>query len=66
VGRGRCTVRSEKDGDGRCRGGVGGEKDAAVVYVCGPPGMTDEFVEGLVGEGGLGMERERVLFEKWW
>ncbi|KAK1833294.1 hypothetical protein QBC39DRAFT_303095 [Podospora conica] len=47
---------------------VGGDKGAAVVYVCGVPGMTDGFVEGLTGtgEGGLGMERERVLFEKWW
>ncbi|KAK0752186.1 hypothetical protein B0T18DRAFT_458585, partial [Schizothecium vesticola] len=45
---------------------IGGDKGAAVVYVCGVPQMTDEFVEGLTGDGGLGMERERVLFEKWW
>lgn len=42
------------------------DKKAAVVYVCGVPQMTDEFVEGLTGEGGFGMEKERVLFEKWW
>lgn len=45
---------------------VGEDKGAAVVYVCGVPRMTDEFVKGLTGEGGLGMEKERVLFEKWW
>lgn len=45
---------------------IGEDKGVAVVYVCGVPQMTDEFVEGLTGEGGLGMEKERVLFEKWW
>lgn len=37
----------------------------SVVYVCGPPAMTDEFVEqaqGILGEGGA----QRVFFEKWW
>ncbi|KAI0415405.1 hypothetical protein F5X98DRAFT_346899 [Xylaria grammica] len=41
----------------------------AVVYVCGVPTMTDEFVAKLAGregEGGLGMEPHRVLCEKWW
>ncbi|KAI0969854.1 hypothetical protein F4678DRAFT_157126 [Xylaria arbuscula] len=40
-----------------------------VVYVCGVPDMTDEFVAKLTGpqsEGGLGMEPHRVLCEKWW
>ncbi|KAA8633582.1 hypothetical protein SMACR_04045 [Sordaria macrospora] len=45
---------------------VGDDKDSAVVYVCGVPAMTDEMVERLVSKGGLGMERNRVLFEKWW
>lgn len=35
-----------------------------VCYLCGPPKMTDEFVEVL--RGLLGGEKERVLFEKWW
>lgn len=35
-----------------------------VCYLCGPPKMTDEFVEIL--RGLLGGEKERVLFEKWW
>ncbi|KAK0651715.1 hypothetical protein B0T16DRAFT_404511 [Cercophora newfieldiana] len=43
---------------------LGEEKRDAVVYVCGVPDMTDEFVKRLVDE--LGMERERVLYEKWW
>ncbi|KAI1420485.1 hypothetical protein F5Y12DRAFT_113388 [Xylaria sp. FL1777] len=41
----------------------------AVVYVCGVPTMTDEFVTKLTSrgaEGGLGMEPHRVLCEKWW
>ncbi|KAK3299385.1 uncharacterized protein B0H64DRAFT_472527 [Chaetomium fimeti] len=45
---------------------VGEEKEAAVVYVCGVPGMTDEFVEALVAQEGFGMDPRRVLFEKWW
>lgn len=45
---------------------LGGEKEAALVYVCGVPSMTDEFVDALVSPGGVGMERGRVLFEKWW
>lgn len=35
-----------------------------VCYLCGPPGMTDEFI-GVLREL-LGGETERVLFEKWW
>ncbi len=45
---------------------VGGDKEASVVYVCGVPSMTDEFVEALVSPEGFGMEKRRVLFEKWW
>ncbi|KAK6954186.1 hypothetical protein Daesc_004151 [Daldinia eschscholtzii] len=43
------------------------ERKAAVVYVCGVPTMTDEFVQKLTdSEAGLGMEPRRVLCEKWW
>jgi hypothetical protein len=45
---------------------VGKDKEAAVVYVCGVPTMTDEFVEALVSPEGFGMDRSRVLYEKWW
>jgi hypothetical protein len=45
---------------------VGEEKETTVVYVCGVPTMTDEFVEALVSPEGLGMEENRVMFEKWW
>jgi NAD(P)H-flavin reductase len=45
---------------------VGKEAEAALVYVCGVPGMTDQFVEALTTPGGLGMDKRRVLFEKWW
>ncbi|EGZ75290.1 hypothetical protein NEUTE2DRAFT_55956 [Neurospora tetrasperma FGSC 2509] len=45
---------------------VGDDRDSAVVYVCGVPTMTDEMVEKLVSNDGLGMKRNRILFEKWW
>lgn len=45
---------------------VGADKVAAVIYVCGPPAMTDQFVAYFTGKDGLGMVKERVLFEKWW
>lgn len=35
-----------------------------VVYVCGVPSMTDDFVSLL--RGAEGMEEKRVLCEKWW
>lgn len=35
-----------------------------VVYVCGPPQMTDEVVDFL--KGLEGMLEQRVLCEKWW
>jgi hypothetical protein len=57
--RRRMTVGDVEDAVGR-------DKEAALVYVCGVPGMTDEFVDALVSPEGFGMERGRVLFEKWW
>ena len=36
----------------------------SVVYICGPPAMTDEIVRRLKEEEG--MEERRVLCEKWW
>ena len=39
-------------------------RHATVVYVCGPPQMTDQVVEFL--KGLEGMSEERVLCEKWW
>ncbi|KAK4104769.1 hypothetical protein N658DRAFT_521358 [Parathielavia hyrcaniae] len=45
---------------------VGGDKESALVYVCGIPAMTDEFVDALTSPGGMEMDKSRVLFEKWW
>lgn len=45
---------------------IGEDKRFAVVYVCGVPSMTDEFVEKLISPQGLGLEPHRVLYEKWW
>lgn len=41
-----------------------GDRTGTVCYVCGPAGMTDEFVEVL--RELEGMEERRVLCEKWW
>ncbi|MCJ1336248.1 hypothetical protein MMC09_001524 [Bachmanniomyces sp. S44760] len=45
-----------------------GEKDKraekVVVYVCGPPAMTDEFVQVL--RAAEGMDESNVFCEKWW
>ncbi|MCJ1309163.1 hypothetical protein MMC25_002818 [Agyrium rufum] len=40
------------------------ERRNTVAYVCGPPAMTDEFVQILAGAEG--MDSKRVLCEKWW
>ncbi|KAK0728162.1 hypothetical protein B0T26DRAFT_748425 [Lasiosphaeria miniovina] len=45
---------------------LGHDKESAVVYICGVPVMTDEFVRGLYSLGGLGLKTHQVLFEKWW
>ncbi|KAI1462496.1 hypothetical protein F4805DRAFT_410955 [Annulohypoxylon moriforme] len=43
------------------------ERKFAVVYVCGIPKMTDDFVQKLADpRDGFGMEPHRVLCEKWW
>jgi len=45
--------------------GRGGGVDGALVYVCGPPSMTDELVAEL-GPGGRGLPLAQLRFEKWW
>ncbi|KAL2263484.1 hypothetical protein VTK26DRAFT_6600 [Humicola hyalothermophila] len=60
VHRRRITVKDVEEAVGK------GHKDSTAVYICGVPTMTDEFVEALVSPGGFGMEKGRVLFEKWW
>jgi NAD(P)H-flavin reductase len=37
-------------------------QDDTVYYICGPPPMTDDFVQYLEPVVG----KERVLYEKWW
>ncbi|KAF4451918.1 Oxidoreductase NAD-binding domain-containing protein 1 [Fusarium austroafricanum] len=43
---------------------IEGKEGESVVYVCGPAVMTDEIVEGLTSDGG--MDKKRVMLEKWW
>jgi len=40
------------------------DRISVVCYVCGPPAMTDDFVNFL--RRADGMEERRVLCEKWW
>ncbi|EEH45430.1 uncharacterized protein PADG_01580 [Paracoccidioides brasiliensis Pb18] len=41
--------------------------ERTVCYICGPPGMTDEFVAGAEEIIGTGEEGEkRIFYEKWW
>ncbi|KIX01869.1 uncharacterized protein Z518_09596 [Rhinocladiella mackenziei CBS 650.93] len=44
--------------------GPEGSRENTVVYVCGLPTMTDEFVAFL--KQAPGMDENRVLCEKWW
>jgi NAD(P)H-flavin reductase len=57
------TRRIEKGDLLRALGDVETRK-RTLCYVCGPPAMTDEFVEFLNSLNGL--EPSRVLCEKWW
>ncbi|KAK4656958.1 hypothetical protein QC762_208715 [Podospora pseudocomata] len=47
---------------------IGEHKDDVAVYICGVPSMTDQFVDGLTSPSpqGLGIDKSRVLCEKWW
>lgn len=38
----------------------------AVVYLCGPPSMTDEFAAKLTSPNEYGLDPEHVLYERWW
>ena len=38
-------------------------RENAVVYICGPPRMTDEFERFYLD---MGMDKSKVLTEKWW
>jgi len=59
VHRRRITEKDLLDALGKV-----GDRGGTVCYVCGVPEMTDSFVE--VVSRAEGMERGRVLFEKWW
>jgi hypothetical protein len=52
----RLTIADIKESIG------GVDHEGTVVYVCGPPPMTDELVEKL----GAVMDSRRVLTERWW
>lgn len=44
-----------------------GDAGAGLVYICGPPAMTDEFVEALTGKDmNEVIHPNNVKLEKWW
>ncbi|RGP64354.1 oxidoreductase nad-binding domain-containing 1 [Fusarium sporotrichioides] len=57
VSKRRFTIQDVKEA-------IGGQENESVVHVCGPAGMTDEIVDGLTRDGG--MDKKRVMLEKWW
>lgn len=57
------TRRMQKDDLDRALGDVEKRK-RTLCYVCGPPAMTDEFVQYLSDLDGL--NSSRVLCERWW
>jgi len=44
--------------------GAESSREQTLVYVCGPKAMTDNFVEYIGSR--KGMEKKRVMCEKWW
>lgn len=56
--------RIEKDGLEAAIGEDRSVRQATVAYICGPPAMTDQFVEFLSSRDG--MDKRKVLCEKWW
>lgn len=45
----------------------GEDVESTMVYLCGPPTMTDELAARLTSkDDGLGMDPKHVLTEKWW
>lgn len=47
-------------------GSGGQDPKSTIVYVCGPPTMTDEFAATLTSKDGLGLDPKQVMTEKWW
>ncbi|OBS27973.1 hypothetical protein FPOA_01913 [Fusarium poae] len=57
VSKRRFTIHDVKEAIARY-------ENESIVYVCGPAEMTDEIVDGLTKGGG--MDKKRVMLEKWW
>lgn len=56
------TGSDHNHGDGKPKAGA--TQARTVTYVCGPPAMTDQFVDGLRGVDGV--HPGDVCCEKWW
>lgn len=44
----------------------GGSCESTLVYVCGPPTMTDEIVGVLTSTESMKLAKQQVMTEKWW
>lgn len=42
------------------------DRTGKLVYICGPPTMTDEMLKGLTCSDDIELESSRVMIEKWW
>ncbi|KAH7152975.1 hypothetical protein EDB81DRAFT_439378 [Dactylonectria macrodidyma] len=62
----QLEIRVRRFGPKDLKAAVGQERDSCVVYVCGPPTMTDEVVGILTSTNGVGLEEQQVMTEKWW
>ncbi|KAK7419990.1 hypothetical protein QQX98_002996 [Neonectria punicea] len=61
-------ILARRFGEEDLKAAFGGLEDlgSCVVYVCGPPTMTDEMVGVLTSLEGVGLEPGQILTEKWW
>ncbi|KAK7425424.1 hypothetical protein QQZ08_008103 [Neonectria magnoliae] len=61
-------ILARRFGEEDLKAAFGGLEDlgSCVVYVCGPPTMTDEMVGVLTSLKGVGLEPGQILTEKWW
>lgn len=65
LGGARIHVSASRLSGDEVRGLVlDGDPESTLVYICGPPAMTDQLVEALTAAGHV--STKRVMTEKWW
>ncbi|KAH7141181.1 hypothetical protein B0J13DRAFT_52601 [Dactylonectria estremocensis] len=66
LNKAQFEIHVRRFGPDDLKGAVGHDRDSCLVYVCGPPTMTDEVVGILTSADGVGLEERQVMTEKWW